>query len=547
MAISINRHTIQRWGTAILLVFSIVLSIVYLFYGVGSQRDQFYWMSLFGSYATEPMTSLTLWIGNIWCTIFSQSILSLRILKWILEMASFAFAFSIIPKRVRHNSFLVLAISILLMGYGFLNEFSPTVLTNFFIVVLAFLLKQFNNTDNPIWTVILLSVISGLAISARFPNVVILFIISISILCLRPLPQKHIITTRIVYALIYLALSVTLYWIVMSVLTSSSFSFSQLASSFSQATNHSHSINALYQQYLWDFPIFFDFFASAFLFSISLLIYKDSRINTKWKIAISTISIVIFCLYFIKCIGFHKWNNTLLYYFISASVLAVTCIGLYQKITKKKKESIAFLVIIIALCFVSTIGSDTRSLKLFPIVLYFLPYIYGTSISDDKYDFLFLPLPLLLGLCSVMCYLGNPVNNIDCSPLWKGASKLQIPVYNGILLSKTDYDIAEKIISDSTEYLGPKTAYGNFAPFISIVSNGEIQNGNKNEYQFDFYNRLESMAEISKNSTLFISKDNSDSFQEFIDFFAKKGYLVIDEMPIYYILKYNGDHCCLVN
>lgn len=527
---------LQRLYVAI-FVLSLVLSVAYLFVGVGCQRDQFYWISLFDSYSTMPMVSLTLWLGKIWGRVFSLSILSMRLFAWLIEMASFLMAFMLIPRSHRKESIFLIAVSILLMGYGWQKEYSPTVITNFMIVASILCLLRYQKSRTPLKSVCILSVVTGLAISARFPNVVFLIIIPVALLCL-DLNCRRNRYDRLKNIFIYVAASVAVYWLVMSVLTHSLFSFSDICSSFSSTSHGTHSVDALYKQYLWDFSSFFSFVAAAVFFLLPLFLYNNSEVGNGWKIVISILSASLFILFFVKSIGFHKWNNTMLLYFLSASVVACSLFSLYNSIRLRVWNDVVILSFIIIMSFVSTLGSDTRYLKLFPVTLFFLPYIWQKAFHGNNGVSKFIPIPLILCLFAILCYAGNPVCDFGSEPFRECKYHVDNPVFDGILMTDDDVEAVSNIENDVKSYPGPKKIYGNLAHFVSVISCGEIELGNSG-FNFNFDDI--SKAPLDAETTLFICNEHSDDVKSGLVYLNEMGYNVVAENSMYYILKYNVD------
>ena len=98
-----------------------------------------------------------------------------------------------------------------------------------------------------------------------------------------------------------------------------------------------------------------------------------------------------------------------------------------------------------------------------------------------------------------------------------------------------------KIKNDTEEHKGNKLVCGNLAPFVSILSEGQILNGN-NDFDFDFSNidEVERIADLGKDATLFICNDGSDSVKSSISFLEKRGFSLIEKNDLYYILKWGA-------
>lgn len=349
-------------------------TLVFVFAGFGNVQDPLYWLYKYEHLEGGWMAVGTLLTGGVVVRLFGARLLALRLVGWLCTVTAIALPYcAFLNKEQRRDNLHWLALTFILMGYGAFQEFSSGTLS-------VLLLSALWVTQSP--------VVLGLAIAARFPNI-------LALLVLIPLWKKQALwkiplaalTAGIVYLLGYRFVT----------------------PAPMDAAMTSHDLMDMLTK-LWTNNgklILYAFMA------VGVMAFREKK-YAGWIVG-ALIAIVV--IYTTKP---HQWYNTDLTYLISALVLVIA-------IARKQYMGAAILI-------VATLGTDTAWLKLFPAVLCLLP------IALSQYDFLTEKRywAVVLAILAVVTAYRMTTNSIGNKDLTKVNTIASVAPYQGIAIRSSE-------------------------------------------------------------------------------------------------------------
>jgi hypothetical protein len=355
----------------------------------------------------------TLLTGGGIVRLFGAQLLPLRLAGWACVIATIALPYCcLLTKEQRRENLHWLALAYVLMGYGAFQEFSPGTLS-------VLLLSALWVTQSPI--------VLGLAIAARFPNI-------LALLVLIPLWKKKslwyipiaALSAGVVYLLGYLFIT----------------------PSPMDAAMTSHDLMTMLTK-LWEKA---GLLIGYMLMAVGVLAFKDK----KYAGYIVGALVALVALYTIKPM---QWYNTDLTYMLSALILVI---ALYRK----QYLGAALLV-------VATLGTDTAWLKLFPAVLCLLPVVAADyEVSDRRYLF------TMLAIFSVVVVYRMSTNSVGQTNLTNVQTISSIAPYQGIAIRETEEQRLEQFRADY-DSLGSGLSVGQENHLIRAVTGCEAARFNE--------------------------------------------------------------------
>ena len=327
-----------------LLIAAIAWTLWFVFAGFGNHQDPLYWLYKNGHLEGGWMAVGTLLAGGAIVRLCGAQLLPLRLAGWLCTAAAIALPYCVmLNKDQRRNNLHWLAIAYLLMGYGAFQEFSPGTLS-------VLLLSALWVTQSP--------VVAGLAIAARFPNI-------LALLVLVPLWKKRSLwnipiaaaTAGAVYALGCI--------------------FATPAAVDAAMT--SHEIGAMIAK-LWSNGGLLIGYILLAIGAIKITDWEPKPGDRKWQALLGLAVGLAITYYIATAIKPTQWYNTNLTYLLSALCIVIALTA-YR--TPSHPTGNPSFVTGIALLAVATLGTDTAWLKLFPAVLCLLP-VAGAMHADGK-------------------------------------------------------------------------------------------------------------------------------------------------------------------
>lgn len=390
-----------------LLVFTLGWSLWYVFAGFGNPMDPCFWLNRYAALKGGWMTAGTVLTGGLIVKLFGAHLLPLRIFGWCCTVASIALPyFALQDREGRRSNLHWLAIAYGLMGYGAFQEFSPGTLS---VLLLSALwvtsLRPLTPHPSPLSPVLL-----GLAVAARFPNI-------LALLVLIPLWKKK-----------------SLWYIPIAALTAGVFYLSGalfLTPAPLDPSMGSHGVWEMITK-LWENGGKVFGYVLMWLGVLAIPSLSSSaaahltaklRINPSFLTPLLGIFVGAGLYYYVTFVTpTHQWYNSDLTYLISVGCLMLA-------VMTKRKE----LLFGAAICVVASLGTDTAWLKLFPVSLCLLPVAAGTY-EPKMRTYLF---PVLVGLTAVTMvrFCKNSIGNYDLS---KATVVSSVAPYEGIRVQEND-------------------------------------------------------------------------------------------------------------
>lgn len=396
-----------------LLVVALAWTLWFVFAGFGNHQDPLYWLYKYQHLEGGWMAVGTLLTGGAVVRIFGAELLPLRLFGWLCTVAAIALPYCcLLGKDQRKTNLHWLALTLLLMGYGAFQEFSPGTLTVLLLSAIWVCVPQFQiaNCKFQIFTAIL----AGIAVAVRFPNILVLLV-------LIPLWKK-----RSLWCVPIAAATAGLVYLL-------GYCFVNPAPMDAAMTSHD----------LW--PMISKLWTNAgmltgyLLMGIGVLAIKSERIkelkNERVRGLMVGLAIVLFIAYTIKPT---QWYNIDLTYLISA-----LCIVIAVAVSKSSFSNYQ-LPIGIAILAIATLGTDTAWLKLFPAMLCLLPVAAAQYEKPMRRYVWWVLVPV-----TAMVMVRHSTNSIGKNNLTEATTISAISPYRGIAITeaqearinqyKTDY------------------------------------------------------------------------------------------------------------
>lgn len=381
----------------IFLIVALTYTLWFVFAGFGNHLDPLYWLYKYEHMEGGWMAVGTLFTGGAVVRIFGAELLPLRIVGWICVTGAIALPYcTFLNCEERRNNLHWLALTFLLMGYGAFQEFSPGTLS---VLLLSAI---WVTAANPILSAIL----AGLAIAARFPNILVLLV-------LIPLWKK-----RSLWSIPIAALTAGLVYLA---------GYFFITPAPMDAAMSSHDISEMISK-LWE--------NSGKLIGFVLMAAGVVYFPLRKKPYAGWLAGAALALFIILTIKPYQWYNTDLTYLLSAF-----CIVIALCASRNSRLFIGALILMTA-----TLGTDTAWLKLFPAVLCLLPVALSQfeEQTDRRY------LSVVLSILAAVVILRMTTNSIGQADLTKANTFASVHPYRGIAIReaeqsrllqyKTDYD-----------------------------------------------------------------------------------------------------------
>jgi hypothetical protein len=358
-----------------IIVFILVIfySFNRLFWGCDF-TDTFYWINLFSHYRFDATREGTSIIGYFWASLFGDSLLSVRILAWLIGTLAFFLAyFLLIKKDLWIKKLDYLSFALVLLPF---TKFSADVVTLLIISIsLIFAIKYFYTHKLPY--VFCLGASCSAAFFVRFPNVLLFLVAFCSLLII----ESYFYTVKnkefwertagvlLLFSFVYLV-----FFVVFSMLLNGSVKnlFSEMHASLATASlDKTHTLPRMIK-YIWrDFNKLFIYIGALFLFDLSLQIYRKSLAKYLKRI-VFLISYCLFVFFMCSVIIFspYHWNLKL---FLSATMLFIILKTLLR--SKEMDKNVILSLLIVAFAMVAPMGSNTGLLKACHVLICFLPFL----------------------------------------------------------------------------------------------------------------------------------------------------------------------------
>ncbi len=405
-----------------LLLFAIGWSLWFVFAGFGNPQDPLYWLYKYQTLECGWMAVGTILTGAALVRLFGANLLMLRLAAWFTVAAAIVLPYcALLTKEQRRNNIHWLALAFAFMNYGAFQEFSSGTLTVLLLSAIWVCATKFEITNHK--SQILTAVLAGLAVTVRFPNILVLLV-------LIPLWRK-----KSLWLVPVAALSAALVYLL---------GYALITPVSMDPSMGSHGVGEMIAA-LWD---------RSYVLLLYLIMwggvlaigYKFQISNIKYQI-VASIAIGLLVGALLSCyvsfaIPTWKWYNIDLTYMISAMVIVLAVgkspITNYQLPIPNYQLPIGAVILMIA-----TLGTDMAWLKLFPAVLCLLP-VAAVQYDSSMRRYLF---PILT-IFAVTVMIRFSINSVGSSNLRVSNTPSQVAPYTHIRITDKEEAWMQQVIAD---------------------------------------------------------------------------------------------------
>lgn len=407
-----------------LLIATLAYTLWFVFAGFGNHLDPLYWLYKYEHLEGGWLAVGTLLTGGAIVKLFGAQLLPLRLFGWLCTVTAIGLPYiCLLDKEQRLKNIHWLAMTFVLMGYGAFQEFSPGTLS-------VLLLSALWVTQSPI--------ILGLAIAARFPNILALFV-------LIPLWKKRSLWNIPIAAATAGVVYLLGWWLITPAATDA-------------AMMSSHELTSMFTK-LWENG---GKLLGYMLMAVGVLAFREKR-YAGWFVGAA---LALFIIYTMKPF---QWYNADLTYLLSALVLTF---ALAPSLLQSFNPS---LVIGAAILSVATLGTDTAWLKLFPAVLCLLPVALTQYKTFAEQRYLY---EVLFMLC-VMTVTRMTHNSVGQSDLTKVQTFSSVSPYKGIAIREVEEQRLLQYKADFDSLQSPILALGQENHLMRAVTGCEAARYNE--------------------------------------------------------------------
>ena len=386
------------------MVAALTYTLWFVFAGFGNHQDPLYWLYKYEHLEGGWMAMGTLLTGGAVVHLFGAQLLPLRLFGWFCTVVAIALPYvCLLTKKQRQGNLHWLALTFVLMGYGAFQEFSPGTLS--VLLLSALWVTAAHSTMHPSsHSSFASAVLLGLAITARFPNI-------LALLVLIPVWRKKCLWNIPVAAVVAGIVYLLGYWLVTPAVTDATM-------------RAAHELTHMMSK-LWEHGGLLVGYMLLALGMITIGNYKWENLTPKLAILNHKLAFPLGLFIGLALIYFltfttkpAQWYNIDLTYMISALCLVI---ALNHRIFV---PSIGAAILIIA-----TFGTDTAWLKLFPAVLCLLP-IAAVHYSRESRQYLY----AALGVLAIFVATRMTTNSVGQSDLTKATTFASVSPYKGIAI-----------------------------------------------------------------------------------------------------------------
>lgn len=373
----------------ILLVAALAYTLWFVFAGFGNHQDPLYWLYKYEHLEGGWMAVGTLLTGGAVVRLFGAELLPLRLAGWLCVVVAIGLPYStLLNREQRRDNLHWLALTYLLMGYGAFQEFSPGTLS---VLLLSAIWVTAVIPDR--YASIISALLAGVAVAVRFPNILVLLV-------LIPLWRRRSLWNIPIAALAAGVICLIGYIV--------------LTPAPMDATMSSHELMSMLTK-LWENS---GKLLGFILMAVGVLFFplRDRR-YAGWLVGAA---LALYIFYTIKP---YQWYNIDLTYLVSAFCIVIAL----TTPSRMVRLGVAFLVI-------TTLGTDTAWLKLFPAVLCLLPVALSYCHIGGERRYLF---EVLLVLSAVVM-MRMTTNSIAQSNLTKVTTIASLSPYRGIAIREAE-------------------------------------------------------------------------------------------------------------
>ena len=421
--------------SVLLIVAALAWTLWFVFAGFGNAQDPLYWLYKFEHLEGGWMAAGTLLAGGAVVRLFGAQLLPLRLVGWLCVVAAIALPYCcLLSKEQRRENIHWLALTYLLMGYGAFQEFSPGTLTVLLLSLLWVCVEWYRRSGNGLWPVLCAGVVTGLAVTVRFPNILALPLALLALHSGQAIIARHETRYRLTLTIAALITAGVVYgfslWLVTPAATDTAMSSHEMRAMLLKLWQHGGQLAG----YLF---IAFGAIALGEKMNLESPVSNDKYTisNIKYKIILGC-AVGLLLIYFIAyTMRPTQWYNTDLTYFISAFCL-VLALNANPLTANPLNYGAAILI-------VATLGTDTAWLKLFPAVLCLLP-VAGVQYEQATRRYLW----SLLMVVAIMVAVRFSTNSVGKTNLLATETRTLVAPYEHIAITEAEQERLEQYKAD---------------------------------------------------------------------------------------------------
>ena len=426
-----------------LLLFAIGWSLWFVFAGFGNPQDPLYWLYKYQTLECGWMAVGTILTGAALVRLFGANLLMLRLAAWFTVAAAIVLPYcALLTKEQRRDNIHWLALAFAFMNYGAFQEFSSGTLT---VLLLSAIwvcatksqITNYHGSADRQKSQILTAVLAGLAVTVRFPNILVLLI-------LIPLWRK-----KSLWLVPIAALSAGLVYLL---------GYALITPVSMDPSMGSHGVGEMISA-LWErsYVLLLYLIMGGGALAIG---YKFQISNIKFQILAGILVGALLSCYVTYAIPTWKWYNIDLTYMISAMVL-VLAVGKLP-ITNYQLPIGAIILMI------ATLGTDMAWLKLFPAVLCLLP-VAASSYEAPMRRYLF----PLLAIFAVTVMIRFSINSVGSCNLRVSNTPSQVAPYTHIRITDKEEAWMQQVLADRDSLAGEVLAVGRSMHLMRAITGCE--------------------------------------------------------------------------
>ena len=414
-----------------LLVAALAYTLWFVFAGFGNHQDPLYWLYKYEHLEGGWLAVGTLLTGGAIVKLFGAQLLPLRLFGWLCTVTAIGLPYwCLLDKEQRRENIHWLALTYILMGYGAFQEFSPGTLS--VLLLSALWVTSVKHSSIVQSSIVQSSIILGLAVAARFPNI-------LALLVLIPLWKKRSLWNIPIAAATAGVVYLLGWWLVTPAATDA-------------AMMSNHELWSMVTK-LWENS---GKLIGYLLMAVGVLAFREKK-YAGWFVGGA---LALFIIYTMKPF---QWYNTDLTYLLSALVLTLALAPFAQ--SSNRQSSNRQLPIGALLLSVATLGTDTAWLKLFPAVLCLLPVALTQykTLTEQRYLY-----EVLIVLC-VVVVLRMTHNSVGQSDLTKVQTFSSVSPYKGIAIREAE---EQRLLQYQADYDSLQSSIVN-RPIVNILALGQ--------------------------------------------------------------------------
>lgn len=333
-------------------ILALLVSWSFYMWGV-IMPDNYFWIYKSRVPEESVMCLLSFWGMKVWFTTFGFTLLSSRILAWLLNVLTVLISYwFLLKKDERAKYFYYFCAALIVMGLGIAKCCTPDGFTALLLSMIIVVFVKFIQDTRKLMPAVWMTVFTALLTAARFPNIVVIPFIAIMMLLMMDKGKG-----KWYYAISYVVFSLALYWGLTTLLLGDTDCVARLGDSFAKETgnaNGRHSMLGLFLRYGKSALL-----ALIALFSIGLSCYLKKRYFAEKKrvgFVLAVLLGTILCYGIIGRIGekFHSWTVCI------APLVCLSLLFVAYRAYKGKDFSQVWLCVFLGLViFVPSAGSDT--------------------------------------------------------------------------------------------------------------------------------------------------------------------------------------------